>query len=174
MVYTLWDVDRMQSLWNREVGDPYSKPQWSPDNKHIVIALRKYLSNPHQVELFWIDLQGNETQLTNISEEYKNVYIGNFQFSPNGERIAFWVNYSKEVDNSFQPRVVVLDLKHGTVHDYCVVSNGGDVIWSPDGHQIAFLGPQYSNPGEIIILNIEKHQATIIGKSKLSPVAWMK
>jgi hypothetical protein len=174
MVYSLRDVHSMQLLWSREVGDPYSKPQWSPDNKHVVVALRKKLSNPHQVELFSIDLQGKETQLTNISKDYDNVYIGIFQWSPNGERIAFWFNYSMVVDDSFQPRVAVLDIKHGTINDYCIESNGGDIIWSPDGHQIAFLHPQYSNPGDIIILDIEKHQATIIGKSKLFPVAWIK
>ena len=112
--------------------------------------------------------------MTNISDEYNSVYIGDFQWSPDGERIAFWFDYSLNVDDEIQPRLAVLDIKRGTLIDYCDESDGSYLVWSPDGKKIAFSNQHYSKPSDLVILDIEKQQANYFAKSNYFPIVWLK
>jgi WD40-like Beta Propeller Repeat len=174
MHFGLWDIKHNRFLWERQVGDPTFEPEWSPDGKRIVIALRKDTLHPDKNELYSIDRSGNETQLTNISVNFGFVdFGGGGSWSSEENNFVFWLDARKSVDDKFNPELAVLDFRKKTITNYCISMGGSRPIWSPDGHQIAVSIQNGSPQFTVVVVDIVSNFAISIAEGA-SPVAWLR
>lgn len=176
MRFALWDTDAHTTLWEQEVNDPGdASPQWSPNGDQIVFARGVWDSSGSGGDSFFsVDRSGREIQLTNLSDAYPIVFIGLFSWSPDGRYIAFWLD-GRQTEDDYFPRLAILDMKRGTITDYCLGPGGMEPVWSPDGKQIMITIWDNREPGArpyVVIVDIEQNTAYKVAEDA-SVVGWM-
>jgi hypothetical protein len=136
-------------------SSPYSKPKWTPDGEKIAFlsSTHKYHNQQNfEFEIYAMDLKGQVHRLTNLTDEYHDVYIGEFSWSPDGNRIAFWVITSEDLKNSY---LAVLDISSGIITKTCVKGMPtAKPNWTGNGTAIIVQEVTEKNkPGGIVYIN---------------------
>ncbi len=195
----LWDVKAERQIVNFIGFDYYgTEPKWSPDGQTFVLA--KYPGNSttylpefsFKQELFSASKDGASTQLTHLTNEYSDVRIGQFSWSPNGSYIAFWllipaIDYvgSANVPPDKLPRLAVLNMETLEVVNYCVtggafgITDLGDPyfnepdapVWSPDSTKIAVQSATVDG-GAVAIVDIVQNKTYEIADIDF-PIGWL-
>jgi len=175
-------------------GVSNNPPRWSPNNDRVAIISS---ASEHQIdvdEIFSVTIDGKIQQLTYFAGQYKNVTIGKMEWSPNGEKIAFWVtlkpNPYEMVDGAYQDvRLAVLDIETFNITYYCLSGDiiglangipsakfiGRDIpapLWSLDSTQIVIENRYTSDNSRLILLDIPSGKSVVLGKD-MEPVGWM-
>jgi len=156
-------------------------PQWFRNGQSVLVTgqvkLNGFASAQDGIELFRMDLNGQVTRLTYLSDVY-TAYIRNFTLSPDEQRVAFWM----EIQDPTYPgvRLGVLDLQSGEMVDYCIsgaaaLDNKDFIppVWSPDSKQISVT--QAMNDGatrKTIIIDLISGKAFEL-LDQLIPLGWM-
>jgi hypothetical protein len=171
MEYALYDLTKEDVLWSRSVHNPTNRPQWSPNQDRVLIAIPE--NSPSDFEFFSIDQDGQEMRLSDFSSVYRSTYIGGFYWSPNGQNIGFWLD-GRDDKNEFNPRFAILDLITKQTKDYCIGQGGGPIFWSSSGNQVAFKIIDKDNPElwHTIVVDIQRNIAVKI-VDQAYPVGWM-
>lgn len=167
----LWKYD------NHLVG--FNMPKWSPDDQKMAVPLPKDSAGEHY-EIFTVDRDGHETQLTNYAAAYPTMTISGFAWSPDGRRIAFWgdTHSQENIAQQHPYRLFVLDIITRQTTDYSVTSGYAiryqndphPLIWSPDGRQMA-VNRTMDGVRQILILDFAAKTVTSVGEGKL--IGWM-
>lgn len=195
----LWDVKEERQVVNFIGFDFYgTEPKWSPDGQTFVLA--KYPGNSStylpefnfKQELFKAFKDGMSTQLTHLTDEYSDVRIGQFSWSPNGSYIAFWllvpaIDYADttRVPSDKLPHLAILDMETLEVTNYCIadgsfgITDLGDPyfnepeapIWSPDSKKIAIQSANEPG-GAVVIVDIAKNESYEISDAGF-PIGWL-
>ncbi len=175
MKYSLWSVVEKRTIWEKTVRESIVKPKWSPDGKQVAyVADSIEPGSKWDFELYFINQQGEETKITNLSSVYKSVYMEYFSWSPKGDRIAIWIDYSQQGEHEPHTKLSVIDLQKGEIISYCLGAKAATPIWSPDGRQIAVsLLASESSPRKTIVVDIMDNYAFTIAEG-VYPVAWIK
>jgi Tol biopolymer transport system component len=120
------------------------EPSWSPDGTQIVF----------QYDGLWIAdaVTGATSPLPLDRSLLENPYLVKPSWSPNGEWIAF-INESGTQGDIFLVRPDGTDLRRLTGSDD--ISRDGNVVWSPDGRQLAFSAIRGGRI-EIYLMDIEE------------------
>jgi hypothetical protein len=169
----LWDMKAQKEIKRIYYGDTSSSPVWSPDGTQFVtstvsrtvingnINLINFDDNLPQIEggndLYSVNTDGKVKRLTYFSTTFDATQV-QYQWSPDGNMIAFWLNIPNQQGNGALNELSILDVKSGKVIDYCI--DGFSLFWSPDSRQILLHQKEKSNsPNNIIVLDIDKEKA---------------
>lgn len=150
---SLTDVGSGVELAHIHLPDWGKLPRWSPNGKHLVIVASAKPNNSKGAdEFFIVSKDGNQfTQLTHLANNFDQVSISEYAWSPDSKHIAFLLNTAAESPfaEGTQSELAILDVGTGEITNLCfraistVTSLGGPVlfahfqpIWSPDGTQI--------------------------------------
>lgn len=169
----LWDIYRPF------VG--FNMPKWQPGDQKLAIPMPKDEKDDwgDSYEIFTIDRDGHQRQLTDYSAAYPTMNIDKFSWSPDGRYIAFWGDtHSQEKITQQHPyRLFVLDTVTRQTVDYCVTGNYSRYyaqnpapVWSPDGTQIAVQSIQ---SGERMILMVDFASGTVSPVAEGELIGWM-
>jgi Tol biopolymer transport system component len=155
-----------------------SAPEWSPDGKLVLMSgALDYTSGSSSSELLVVNQQGEAQVLTNLNTIGLETYNANYTWSPDGQKIAFWVHAPNHQDyNHVNP--AVLDVVSGNVTIFKIESRGNGLptlIWSPDGRQLLMglnwrEGDQYRE--KTILVDLEKLWVVEIANGKMA-VGWL-
>lgn len=120
--------------------DMVAQPIWSPDGTHVLVAgsgsdkLKKQHYYNYPQELFLADKDGKITQITHFVEQNVYGWFDGFNWSPNGQVIAYWFMSLDEKNNKFG----FINLKTMETTDYCMSEDIFFIqrkpVWSPDGN----------------------------------------
>jgi hypothetical protein len=170
--YRLWDAQSRNVLWQRYAHVPSSRPEWSPDQERVAVVAE---TTRDRFELFSIDRDGKETQLTDMDVAYPDVFstwVGAFNWSPDGHQITFWLNISQGDYWDANWRLETVDTSTKQVVDYCIVSSRRSgyqtPIWSPDGRYLAVNSDIYG----VVLIDVQQNRIFKIGNEDLV-IGWM-
>jgi hypothetical protein len=128
----------------------FNMPIWQPGDQLFGIPFPKNDSDEYgeHYEIYTVDRDGRQNQLTNYYDAYPAMIIDKFSWSADGRYIAFWGDtHSRErIAQQYPYRLFVLDTQTRQTTDYCAPGTYGTSphgfgpapIWSPDGSQIAY------------------------------------
>jgi len=155
-------------------------PLWKSDGNGFIFVKSNPGNDPPVVkdDLYFISIDGKNYQLTKLGENYQNIQISSYSLSPDGNSLAFTVLSTQDKDKKtakWKNHLMVLNLLSLQLFDYCLPpSRFTPLIWSPDGHQLAF-SEEIDNNGDnsrAMILDFIKEIAFVVD-DHLHPVGWM-
>ncbi len=148
-----------------------SVPKWSPEGDKFVTAyLDLFNSGPGNLkeELYLVNGNGELSQLTYLAEYYRYSHILSYEWSPDGQYIAFWLETDEKTRGKVQ--LSVLDTMNSMVVNYCVLGTYKQtnvpppIFWSPTSQQVAVqsVNPLDSESQQIVVLDVLKEKAVKI------------
>lgn len=124
----------------------HSNPNWSPDGSTFILVMNADTQENIE-DLFQVDSEfaAGERKLTDLGSLFNNPYqiwISQFDWSPDGEKIALTVRVTPNEGDESLSRLLVLDVSTEAIEDYCnpenpYSTNSFSFTWSPDGKYIA-------------------------------------
>jgi len=183
--YSMVDSSLNKALWTKK-ADPQlvvglTGAKWSPDGKLVAITA----GGKSGGELYVIDNSGVEVDRTDLASAFpsRQLLIGNFEWSPNGRQIAFWVNFGVGNPGGDIWNFFVLDMDTGVTRNYCIPSYGlgahnhfPEVYWSPGSQKIvlqAYLGDDISENVQFVIDLSQNLAIKIPSSNFLGLIGWM-
>ena len=165
--YSLWDIENHQEILfiNAWIYDP---PKWSPDGSRFIVVTDEGDVMDRALELVVIDMNGNIERTTDLNTIYAqmNIDIGEYSWSPDGTRIAFWFSADRWQATE---ELMVLDISTGVITNYCVQGRGagGAPVWSPDSTQIV-IDYSYANGSsdQVILVDLVRGYALQLTESR--------
>jgi hypothetical protein len=174
-LFILFDVKEQQIIWENRPRNLMNRPAWRLDGSQFAIAMSYTYWPEEQDEIYLVDREGVETQVTHLSDalNVQEVIAGKMNWSPDETRIAFWLTVGDGENRIVH--LAVMDVLTGEVVDYCIPgANLLYPIWSPISQQIAVLSiPDVNeNIADTVILDLQSEQAFKIADGMV-PIGWM-
>jgi Tol biopolymer transport system component len=148
----------------------FNAHQWSPDGRWLAFVEPVPVDERIGSELFGIK-PGDETPVrwTRLNAAYgaariNGVAVGDLAWSPDGERIAFWVTPITGDDpltDTGDAMLHIFDVTSRALTAYCGYSttrhtpNPPHLVWSPDGRYVAFGGAVEGNDQAYVLLALD-------------------
>jgi hypothetical protein len=178
----LWDI-RNNSAINEFTTNTYEfgPPTWSAGGLFFVTDRRvdpELSEGKEQEELFQIDLQGKEEQLTYFSDYFAESRIAGFSLSPDERYIAFNLSTEK-TDPDY--KIALFDKENREIRIYSnLISYHFSAyvpylspVWSPDSNQImAAVNKEGSEGYRTVLIDLEENYAVELAED-VKPVGWM-
>jgi Tol biopolymer transport system component len=166
--YSLWDIENHQEILFIHAPSWYA-PKWSPDGSRFIVGTDVSDSITTWTELVVIDMNGNIEQITDLNTIYPNMVIGEYSWSPDGDKIAFWISTERALET--YEELMVLDINTGVITNYCVRGRtkaaGTDApLWSPDSTQIVIDSYAYGSSDQVIMVDIVQGYALQLTESR--------
>jgi hypothetical protein len=189
VIYPQWGEQNYYVLWNRQKETEVAKvedkgilghyPLWSPDGKQFAVAIKHESGNEkanHTEDWVLMSREGQTERLTHFSDYFTKAQIGSANWSPDSQKLAFWINTEKGLCTG--QRLAILDVPTKRVTNLCVPgSYHGDApppVWSLDSHYVAVRNTE-ENSFRFILVNIEEEWAAKISDSDSGePLGWIK
>jgi Tol biopolymer transport system component len=156
-------------------------PRWSADGEKIAIATDFLEKDKTPGELYEIDRDGTTKRLTNFSEKYPGFYIRDLSWSPDGSKIAFWLQTGENPMDVGDEHLAIYDATNEKVTEYCIYGDSVSFhsqsrvpapIWSPDGTQVLVQNLYSENLSKVFLLDIDQNRVVEIAKNK-KPIGWL-
>ncbi|MBN2116318.1 MAG: hypothetical protein JW730_07100 [Anaerolineales bacterium] len=174
----LWDVQSnrvLAKVMDRAKSFSYL-PLWSLDQKEIYVAMvdKWDNSNPRNFiyDFFSFNQDGQVRQLTDFGASFADTRIGDVSLSPDGRKIAFWLQLRPSLQEEQQ--LAVLDLETQQVTDYCVPGSlhldAPSPIWSLDSRYLAVQNQYEPNAGRVILVDTQQKWAVQL--TEIVPNGW--
>jgi Tol biopolymer transport system component len=164
--FVVFRDDSVQAIRILQIDTPYPHnwvlPQhgyatWSPDGQQLAVMDRE--SNTITIHL--VDLQGRELAKVFELSDPRIEGLGNIDWSPDSERIAFSLIWESDVQNKDQGDIYVLSLESGIANRLTASPFESDdyPTWSPDGMRLIFsstpVGHIASVVGQLVFANAD-------------------
>lgn len=188
--FFLENLQTQQNIWQRSGANFTVKPSWSPDGTHfaMVITTKDSEKNVIHNDLYLVNSDGQEIQLTDIGlayPSYKEVYVESFEWSPDGQKIAFQLFLSGN-GQEIGPNLAIVDLATKAVDIYCIniSRDDGRIIWSPNSDQliitsnVEFVDKSGSDPDKtkdqkkVVLIDIVNEKISQIAENEI-PIGWI-
>jgi dipeptidyl aminopeptidase/acylaminoacyl peptidase len=163
----VWLLDRRggEARQLTKVTEQIDDFQWSPDGKRLVLVMSEsadsekpkpividrykfkqdiqgYLSAASRTHLYLFDIQAQKLEQLTTDKNFED---NNPEWSPDGSRIAYVSNHSKDADQTNTNDIFLIDARPGAKPVKLLTANAPNdqqLVWSPDGRLIAYLlGP---------------------------------
>jgi hypothetical protein len=188
---SLYDLETNTQIAETTISGWGRLPKWSPDGKYLAIIGTMSTDPAHEDldEFLLVSRDGPEFQrLTQFTSVFKSVHIERYSWSPNGQRVAFWLKTENtSSDNPANPfELAVLDFQAGQITMQCLTgtpeiefdaggySRDADLIWSPDGTQL--LVAQYTSKDKkkfhVMLVDLAEKTAYEVAQN-MYQVGWM-
>jgi hypothetical protein len=172
----LWDRQSNTALAKVEdKGEFLNYPLWSPDAKQFVVAvLSQKEGEKHIEEWFSVSRVGQVERLTYFGDYFVKAEISNGNWSPDGQKLAFWL----ETTPSLCPgaHLVVLEMMSKQATDTCIPGTLGYVkppIWFLDSRYISVVNVNVDDDSwQAILVDYEQGRAFDITEYGV-PVGWL-
>jgi len=174
-------------LWDRQAGRVLAKVKdtsksfsyralWSLDQKEVYVTVADQWdsSKPEQLiyNFYSLAQDGQVKQLTNFGNSFTYNWIGSASLSPNGRKIAFWLDLDRSAQENQQ--LATLDLDNLQVTNYCVtgsyVNDAPAPIWSLDSRYLAVYNSYEPNVERVILVDIKEGWAAEV--AEIVPHGW--
>lgn len=175
-------------LWNRQSNSEVARvenhsqvfghyPLWSPDATQFAVPVVNTIRGDHIIEEWYsVSREGQVEQLTHFGDYFSDSDIGSAsKWSPDGRKLAFWL----EVSPSLCPglNLAVLDLDTKQVTNTCIFGNSDYApppIWSLDSRYIVVVNAR-TESRQTILVDIEGDRAFDITNitEGLLPIGWL-
>ena len=185
VVYPQWGPQAYLVVWNRrtqtvvakveDLGPMEHYPLWSSDGKQLALAVTYQYGEQYGdfiEEWFRVSREGQVERLTYFADYFVHARVGAANWSPDGQKLAFWL----ETSPSLCPgtRLAVLEVATRQVTNTCVPTPeyfDPPPLWSSDSRYIAVINGDNS-PHQTILVDFEQSRAfNIITYG--SPVGWL-
>jgi hypothetical protein len=174
----LWDRQAKRALARvADLGGFGHLPIWSPSADQFVVAVDPAGSpqdNHFHDEWYSVTRQGQATRLTHFGDFFSSVHIDTASWSPDGQRLAFWVDVAPSLCKPGQ-NLALMVLATQQITDYCVYGLGyppvSPPIWSPDGRYIA-VNSSFDNQFHLLLVDTREGWVAATGISGV-PVGWL-
>lgn len=166
--------DGKYSLWNNQTSKVVAEfnvpgfpaPRWSPLGDRFLL---QNLIDENEHELYSVDLEGNLTQLTDISSSGENYGIAEYYWSTSGRYIALWL-YDKKTSRF---NLAVLDTNTKEIINYCLeVTEPAPIVWSPDDSQLLVKDVYNEDHQRIFLVDLADSIAAPLIED-MEPVGWL-
>jgi hypothetical protein len=180
----LWDRQANRILAKvKDTSKSYSyRALWSLDQKavYVTVADQWDSSQPEQLiyNFYSLAQDGQVKQLTNFGNSFTYNSIGSASLSPNGRKIAFWLDLNRSAQENQQ--LATLDLDNLHVTNYCVpgsyVNDAPAPIWSLGSRYLAVYNSNEPNVERVILVDIKEAWAAEIAEIVPHgwPAGWLK
>jgi dipeptidyl aminopeptidase/acylaminoacyl peptidase len=185
----LWDINSNQEITRiQAAGDFGSGPVWSPDGSQFILdSLAKIPPDPRKwteeerlsEEIFSVSRTGEITRLTFLTEQFQEVSIDSYRWSPDGRYIAFDVLTKPDIDPSNElsgSHSAILDTHTKEIRIYCYKSypGTGRYFWSPDGTSLltGIENPEKADAYSTILIDLISN-VTVKVADETIPVGWI-
>jgi Tol biopolymer transport system component len=137
---------------------------------------------------YLVSRDGNEFQrITDFAREFNYVSIPEYTWSPDGQRVAFWLKLQDDRQrDGTQSELAILDIPTRQVTRLCIPGisniayeplsmNHPEPAWSPDGRYIMFT--QWDDPAatknyDVLVVDTETGSIEKISENT-APIGWM-
>jgi hypothetical protein len=170
----LWDRQSNSILAEvEEKGEFLHYPIWSPDSTRFAVAVVISEPSEHIVyDWFIVSREGQVERLTYFGDYFTNTQISDGNWSPDGQKLAFWL----ETDSGLCPgtNLAVLEVATRLVTNTCIpgtLEYAPPPIWSLDSRYIAVRNA-VPNPDQYILIDFEHglaYDITVYGV----PIGWL-
>jgi hypothetical protein len=176
--YVLWDRQKHVVLAKVEDQNGLGHyPLWSPDGKQLAVAVEQNQDQFKFIldEWFQASLEGRVEQLTHFGNYFTRAEIGAANWSPDGQKLAFWLKTDPELCTGYN--LAILEMQTQQVIGTCVPgSDQGSPpppVWSLDSRYIAVIN-YGKNTSRAILVDTEKGSAyQIPGIDSAMPEGWL-
>ena len=182
------------SLFNLETNQEIAKfsvpgrgrlPKWSPSGGEVAIIGTAVNSSKDEIldQFVIVSQDGSSIRRLSFPSSFsKKLHIENYSWSPDGSRIALWLNNDKnEVTTPQNPlELAVLDVKKNEVTTRCISGTSiieyewytdiVNIIWSPDGTSLLIV--RYNKDTEEILADLSNNIAYRVSEN-MQPIGWM-
>ena len=170
----LWDVKSRAAVWQRpDRGALAHTPRWSPDGTAFAVALDGGTGKESQDELFLVNREGDERQLTHLATTGDKAVFRGLTWSPDGQSLAFWLDYRHAVNAYETEELGVLDLAGGQITLFCFGTGSARPVWALDSLALAFEIDPVNLPIQTILLDLQRGNAYKLADNTY-PAAWLK
>jgi hypothetical protein len=180
-------------LWDRQAGRVLAKVKdtsksfsyralWSLDQKEVYVTVADQWDSHKPEQLIYnfysLAQDGQVKQLTNFGNSFTYNSIGSASLSPNGRKIAFWLDLDRSAQENQQ--LATLDLDNLQVTNYCVpgsyVNDAPAPIWSLDTRYLAVYNSYKPNVERVILVDIKEGWAAEVAEIVPHgwPAGWLK
>jgi Tol biopolymer transport system component len=146
----LWDIKMNREIARIQAAIGFgSGPVWSPDGSQFILdSLAKIPDSGDWTEeerlseeIFSVSRTGEISRLTYLTDQFQEVSIEGYTWSPDGRYIAFDVLTKPHIalsDPLSGTRLAILDTRTKEINLYCIHSylGTGRLFWSPNGSSI--------------------------------------
>jgi hypothetical protein len=180
----LIDVQSGEELAHANFANWGSLPIWSPDGEYLTI-----LNREGTVDNFYlVSRDGKEFErITDFVREFDFVSIPEYTWSPDSQRIAFWLKLEDDgQQDGAQSELAILDIPTRQVTRLCIQGissiayeplsmNHPEPIWSPDGRYVMIT--QWDDPADpkkyyVLVVDTETGSVEKISENT-APIGWM-
>lgn len=190
---SLIDVSSSKELASARFPGWGRLPRWSGDGRNLAVIVNARSNSSITKEDFYIvsnDGNGGFTQLTHLADQFDQDYIADYAWSPDGQKIAFWLNTlpGDQTNVKTGAELALLDIRTGKVANLCINGISGKFnrtednihmiqpqpVWSPDGGQVMItqLDPNNERRYNVVIVDLASQKFYKITQN-LEPIGWM-
>jgi Tol biopolymer transport system component len=183
----LYDVTNQKEIVQLQIPNWGELPRWSTTGENIsIIATPPNYSPESAKKDFYLLSKDGKTlkRLTYLSEQFGKVSIKEYSWSPDGSKIAFWLNtdFPQSDDEDVTYELAIVDVASGNITNLCITEPS--VTVKELGEHVGYLvEPVWSQNSNDLLVQVNSAEKTMPGfytetvlviPSKLSALAMMK